>query len=297
VENVDLIAISDIYGDISIVKEFLSRLNESKKHNRIIVVAGDLGIKTRSQNYFENVNKILDLLSKKCKYLFYVPGDSDVEDLAVSYQNIINIDKNNFIIEMDDVRVGLLGFGGAPAHSVREKKFFSYLWDESIPIVRENLMMNLRINLEKVMTYRPDYIVLVTHAPPFGIADYSRPITLSEEVLLGELLEELEVETEKDETKKLARNPRHLGSRTLREFVRYYKPDVHIFAHVHKQGGKVLTKNGTMFCNVSHLSSLPYRLTGRKFLFLRLTKEEVTFFFDSVVIKNLSFQDFLEAYL
>ena len=106
------------------------------------------------------------------------------------------------------------------------------------------------------------------------------------------MLEELEVETEKDETKKLARNPRHLGSRTLREFVRYYKPDVHIFAHVHKQGGKVLTKNGTMFCNVSHLSSLPYRLTGRKFLFLRLTKEEVTFFFDSVVIKNLSFQDF-----
>lgn len=293
----DLIAISDIYGDVRIVREFLSRLSTTEKDDRIIIVAGDIDIKTSSEHYFKNVSRILKLLSKNCRYLIYVPGDSDAKELFVTKRNIVNIDRRNFMIQVDNVKIGLLGLGGAPIHSVREKNFFPYLWNENIPIVRENLMMNLKINLEKLMVYRPDYIILVTHAPPYGIADYSRPITLSEEVLLGDILEE-ELETGIEKTRKrLARNPKRLGSRVLKEFVRYYKPDIHIFAHVHKQGGKTITRDGTTFFNVSHLSPLPYRLTGRKFLLLKITKKGITFSFDSVVHKNLPFQDFLEIYL
>lgn len=53
----------------------------------------------------------------------------------------------------------------------------------------------------------------------------------------------------------------------------------------------------TAFFDVSHLSSPPYKLTGRKFLTLRLTKDETEYTFDSFVNKNLSFKDFIEVYL
>ena len=294
----DLIAVSDIYGDVRIVREFLSRISDSKKDDRVIVVVGDIDIKAYSTNYFRNVNRILKLLSKNCKVLFYVPGDSDAKKLIVTGQNIVNIDINNFIVKVNDMKIGLLGLGGAPSHSIREKKFFTYLWDENIPIVREGLMRDLKINLEKLMVERPDYMILVTHSPPYGIADYSRPITLSEEVMLEDILEEEEQEKEIERARKRAtRNPRHLGSRMLKEFVRYYKPDIHIFSHVHKQGGKRITKDGTTFFNVSHLSPLPHRLTGRKYLSLELTKRNIISTFDSIVIKDLPFRDFLETYL
>ena len=293
----DLIAISDIYGDTRITKEFLLKLDNSKKNDRIIIVAGDIDIKMLSDDYYQNVNKILRLLSENCRLLIYLPGDSDAEDLNIHQENTINIDKNHLVIEKDDMKIGFFGLGGAPAHSVREKRFSAYLWDENIPTVRESLMTNLKINLEKLMISQPDYIILITHAPPYGTADYSTPITIKEEALLGEILEELGKGIEKIGRKRLSRNPRHLGSRVIKEFVKYYKPDIHIFAHIHKQGGKIITKNGTIFYNVSHLSPLPYRLTGRKFLLLRLTKQRVTYSFNSVVTKSLSFQDFLEAYL
>jgi len=75
-------------------------------------------------------------------------------------------------------------------------------------------------------------------------------------------------------------------------------PDIHIFAHVHKEGGKVHTDKATRFFNVSHISPLPYRLTGRKFLRMNITKESVSAAFDHVILeKNLPFDEFIERYL
>lgn len=288
----ELIGISDIYGDIRIVKEILSKLAGSK-NNRIIVIAGDIDAKIYSEYYLENVTKIIELLSENCRYLIYVPGDSDEKTINIQKQNVVNIDHNYFIVEVDGIKLGFLGLGGAPQHSVREKTSFPYLWDENIQVVSEDIMMSLKIYLEKVWINEPDYIILVTHSPPYGIADYSKPITLKEEVILEEILEEDVV----SKTEKIGKGPRHLGSRTLRNFIKYYKPDIHIFGHVHKQGGKVLTINETTFINVSHLSPLPYRLTGRKYLSLKLTKENKDIRFYHVVYEWLSFPDFLEKYL
>ncbi|MBS7252332.1 MAG: hypothetical protein KIH08_17350 [Candidatus Freyarchaeota archaeon] len=94
--------------------------------------------------------------------------------------------------------------------------------------------------------------------------------------------------------KKTPTSPRHLGSRIIRDFVRYYKPDIHIFGHVHKEGGKAESNEATKFFNVSHLSPLPYRLTGRKFLRLKITKDNITASFDYVIVeRKISFHEFI----
>ena len=50
--------------------------------------------------------------------------------------------------------------------------------------------------------------------------------------------------------------------------------------------------------NVSHLSPIPYKLTGRKFLIIKINgKGGFRYFFDSLVVKELYFKDFLEKYL
>jgi len=294
----DLIAISDIYGNQEVLKDLLSKISGSCE-NRVIIIAGDIDVKA-SHGYSQSVDKIFSRLSKECEYVLYIPGDSDSKDLVSGFSNVINIDERNHVVEMDGVKVGFFGLGGAPEHSVRPDEPLTYLWNENIPIIRQGLMTNLRIQLEKVMIERPDYLVLVTHSPPYGIADYSTPITLKEIVVLEEIYEEsIAEEHKKEETdvKRPSRNPRRLGSRMLREFVESYKPDLHIFGHVHKQGGKTAQSHGTSFFNISHLSPIPYKLTGRKFLSIEITRKGITSSFDSVVLRNLPFPEFLETYL
>jgi len=293
-----LIAISDIYGDISLAQGLVSMLGRSESENRIIVIAGDMSIKTAPER---DVQGALSLLSAVCKHLFYLPGDADTKEFETTLPNAKNLDKRNYIVEIGGVKVGLLGLGGAPTQSVRSDEPLPYLWDESIPVVAEGLSTELKINIEKVVQGRPDYIVLVTHSPPYGIADRSKPITLREMVVLEDLLEELKGEAKpetKEPAKKVPTSPRHLGSRILKDFVRYYKPDTHIFGHVHKEGGKTELDNATKFFNVSHLCPLPYRLTGRKFLKIKLSKDNISATFDHIILeRNIPFHDFIEKYL
>lgn len=293
-----MFAISDIYGDILLVKGLVSMLGQSESENIILIVAGDISIKTASKH---DVQDTLSTLSAVCKHLFYLPGDSDNKEFKTTIHNAKNLDKRYCIVEDGGVKVGLLGLGGAPTHSVRSDESLPNLWDESIPVVAEGLLTKLKINIEKAIQGRPDYIVLVTHSPPYGIADRSKPITLREMLVLEDILEELKGEA-KPETiepaKKAPTSPRHLGSRIIRNFVRYYKPDIHIFGHVHKEGGKAETHGATQFFNVSHLSSLPYRLTGRKFLKIKLTKESISASFDHVILeRKITFHEFIEKYL
>ena len=300
-KNLDLIAISDIYADIDRVKGIVSMLGQSERENRTIVIAGDISIKTASEHHAQN---ILSLLSKVCKDLFYLPGDSDNKDFAANISNAKNLDRRNYIVDDGEVKVGLLGLGGAPTHSVRSDEPLPYLWDENIPVVGEGLSTELKINIEKVVQGHPDYIILVTHSPPYGIADRSKPITLREMAVLEDLVEELKGEAKPElaeaavPKKKVMTSPRHLGSRILREFVRFYKPDVHIFGHVHKEGGKAKFDEATRFFNVSHLCSLPYRLTGRKFLKIKISKDNISATFDHIIPeRNIPFHDFIEKYL
>jgi len=288
----DLIALSDIYGDISTLKDFVRTLNSKEKEKRIFIVAGDISFTRNQQEY----NEIFSLLSRNSKYVLYVPGDADIKDLNINLPNVINLDRNNFTLEISDIRLGFLGLGGAPKHSIREDEILPNTYDESIPIVKDGILTRLRINIEKIMLNNPHYVILVTHSPPYGIADRSTPITLKESIILEEIL--LDTEYKGEKRKKSLVSPRRLGSKAIKEFVEYYKPDIHIFGHVHKQGGKLIKEGDTYFFNVSHFSLMPYKLTGRKFFTIKIIKErKFEAIFDSFVIKELHFRDFIEMYL
>jgi Icc-related predicted phosphoesterase len=300
VKPLDLIAISDIYADLHVLSGLVSKLGENGRENRVAVIAGDIGVSS-TKNYIESVCQVFTLLLKVNKYVLYVPGDSDEKQLEVNMPGVLNIDGKNYVLRFEDVNIGFLGLGGAPKHSVRGDEILPYLWDENIPTMSAELETKLRINVQKVAHESPDHIILVTHSPPYGVADRSKPITLREIAVLEELLEELKGEV-KLETKKVMEKTsstlRHLGSRVIRNFVRYYKPDIHIFGHVYKEGGKTQTEEGTKFFNVSHLSSLPYKLTGRNFLKLKITKEDIIPSFDHVITENnISFSEFIEKYI
>jgi Icc-related predicted phosphoesterase len=296
-----LIATADIYSDAHLIQEFISITSKQADEDATVIIAGDIGIRTTSKNYENDINNTISSLSKTCKHVFYLPGDSDTRELKTSVTTVRNLDRQNYVLDDGQVKIGLLGIGGAPTHSLRSTDLSPYLWDESLPIIAENILTDLKINMEKIAQAQPDYIILVTHSPPYGIADRSKPITLHEMLVLEDILEELKgeakQETEED-TKKMPTSIRHLGSRVIAEFVRYYKPDIHIFAHVHKEGGKVHADKATKFFNVSHLSPLPYKLTGRKFLKMKITKEGVSAAFDHVILeRNLPFDEFIESYL
>jgi predicted phosphodiesterase len=126
----DLIALSDIYGDISTLKDFVRTLNSKEKEKRIFIVAGDISFTRNQQEY----NEIFSLLSRNSKYVLYVPGDADIKDLNINLPNVINLDRNNFSLEISDIRLGFLGLGGAPKHSIREDEILPNTYDESIPM-------------------------------------------------------------------------------------------------------------------------------------------------------------------
>jgi len=299
----ELIAISDIYGDIDLVKQLAERLPSNVVGQRVIVVAGDIGVSV-DLTYSETVTRIFQILKGKAQHVLFVPGETDSNEMSIQLSNVTNLDKQSLVINVDGMRLGFIGLGGAPKHSVREGERFPYLWDENIEIVRQGLATSLKMNLEKAMLEHPDYLILVTHSPPYGVADYWTTITLNEMAVLQEMSEEiLEVlppeESQGKEQQQTRRrgSPKKLGSHMLREFADYYKPDIHIFGHIHKQGGTVNSRNETIFVNVSHLSSIPYKLTGRKFLTVRIGREGVSPIFGSLVRENLKFEDFLETYL
>jgi Icc-related predicted phosphoesterase len=282
---------------MNIIQEFIQIISQPLD---MIIVAGDIGIRTTSAHYEQDINKILTLLSKISKQVFYIPGDSDAKEFKIAMPNVKNLDRQSYVIDDGELKIGLLGLGGAPTHSVRSMDLSPYLWDENVPIVRESLMTELKIQIEKIAQAGPDYIILVTHSPPYGIADRSKPITLHEMLVLEDVLEELKGET-RTEAKEQAKKPtsiRYLGSRVINDFNKYYKPDIHIFGHVHKEGGKTETWEATKLFNVSHLSPLPYRLTGRKYLHLKITKKDITATFDHVIPeRDIPFNEFIDRYL
>jgi len=298
----ELIAISDIYGDSKIVGELASRLDNKLCEDRIIIIAGDVANKLSSATYEKDANEVFSILRDHSAYVLFIPGDTDDKDLHGGFDNVISLDRSSFSVEIGGVRLGFIGFGGAPRQSLRKNERTSYVWDEGI--IEQGIIVDLKIALEKAsLPPAPDYIILVTHSPPYGIADYSTTITMREMLVVEEVSEELlplisaPKEEKTSEAKRMSRSPRRLGSHVIKKFADFYKPDIHLFGHVHKQGGKLQTNEATQFLNISHLSPVPYKLTGRKYLRLEITRDRISQSFDSVVSKDLSFADFVETYL
>lgn len=295
---VELVTISDIYGNKDFVSSLISKLDLTKKDERIAIILGDIEIRKSitQEEYIETLNKILSALKEVSKYVVYVPGDTDDPEQTIEIDDVFNLDKKIELLVINSLRIGFLGLGGAPKHSIRRNEPATYLWDEDVPLVYEDILKTLRINYEKLKLDNPDMIILVSHSPPYGIADYSSEITLRDMAIILELSEENK-ETEEDRQKDFTKNPKHLGSRILRDFIQNYKVDLHLFGHVHKQGGRISTREETTYINVGHLSTTPYKLTGRKYAILQINEKNLDIAFDSIVDKNLPFSSFVETYV
>lgn len=283
-----ILAISDIYEDIDLINDLKRKFYNEKID--AIVIAGGIGYyhEQRKDQYFKNITEIFGILSSIAKKIIYVPGGTDIENLKINHPTAINVDKNAYLFQDNEIKTGFLGLGGIPQHSVRYQKEFSYRWIEKIFF--DDFLRKLRVEYEKLEIEKPEYFIFITHSPPYGILDYSQKITLN----LIEVIEEIEDEERK---KKTSTNPLHIGSRIIKEFLNKKMVDMHIFGHVHKMGGSVIEDNNTLFFNVSHLSIDPYRLSGRKYLLIELSKNSHNHMFGSLVDSTLSFEEFLRKYL
>ena len=182
-----------------------------------------------------------------------------------------------------------MGIGGVPDRSIKRKSEYQNIWNEAL--WRNKLLRKMNVDYNKIKIEKPDFFFFISHIPPYGIADYSRKITLNE------LESTRDIEEQDIEEKRKSTNPLHLGSKIIKEFVLKNKIHIHIFGHVHKEGGKLIKSKDTTFINVAHISTLPYKLTGRKFCIVHVDKENVQVEFKNVVNPELYLENFLEVYL
>ena len=240
---------SDIYGETELIYELVDKFfNENFD---IIVIAG--GINNLKWDGSEIIFKKLLSIANR---ILFVPGGTDRKDMNTQLSQVTNIEKQPFLIEKNGLKVGFLGLGGVPDRSIKQKSEYPNIWNEGLWY--NTHIRKLSVDYRKIELEKPDYILFVSHSPPYGIADYSRKITIKE-LEYAENIEEQDIEEEKRST-----NPLHLGSRIIKEFAMKNKINLHLFGHVHQKGGEITKIRDTLFVNISHISVLPYKLTGRK---------------------------------
>lgn len=132
------------------------------------MVLGDSDIrKAITQNeYIETVGKFLSALKDVSKHVVYVPCEVDDPKQIIELDNVLNIDKRSKLLVVNNLRIGFLGLGGAPRHSIRRNEPTIYLWNENVPLIYEDILKTLRINYEKLKLDRPDIMILASHSPP-----------------------------------------------------------------------------------------------------------------------------------
>jgi Icc-related predicted phosphoesterase len=249
----------------------------------VCVIAGGIN-KPKEDKSKEIFEKLLEISEK----ILFVNGGTDKINTEEN-NKIHNLETEPLILNKDNLKIGFLGIGGVPDRSIKRKSEYPNTWNEAL--WSNNLLRKMSVDYNKLKIEKPDFYFFVSHSPPYGIADYSKKITLNE-------LESAEDIEEQDiEEKRKSANPLHLGSKIIKEFVLKNKIQAHFFGHVHKEGGKIIKIKDITFVNISHLSTLPYKLTGRKFSIIQVNKENIDIEFRNVVNPNLDLENFLEVYL
>ena len=107
--NMQIIAVSDIYGDFDSVETLIGKLNDQHVSNRIIIIAGDIGFAKDDGNYEKNVDQILKYFASVAALVVFIPGDSDKREIVSSHKNILNVDGQNYITMIGGITVGIFG--------------------------------------------------------------------------------------------------------------------------------------------------------------------------------------------
>ena len=186
-----IIASVDLHGDFKAIDKIVI----NSKHSDLVVIAGDLS------NFEQNLRRILSRLNKSHSPVLVIPGNHETEESMIKesrgLNNIINIHKGYYLL--DNILFLGYGTGGFSRHDinfVRTTKFFDR-------IIKE---------------VKPEKIVLVTHAPPFGCSVD----------LLGN---------------------QHVGNKDITVFIKKQKPDLVICGHLHENAGVHDFINETLIIN------------------------------------------------
>ena len=238
----NLIIISDINENQEIVQELKEQIKlEKLGRDNIILITGGLGFYSseREKNYLDNIKKCLKELLEISSNIVYVTGDTDKKDLDLQMSSVTNVHDNHIVLNTSSGKIGIFGYGGAPNFSIRKNnlKYFPNLWDEKL--IGDEIKKSLKISYEKVRFSNPDFVIFLTHSPPYNFADFSRELSFDNSISLGDFSEEKSSSELKDKKRK-STNPKHLGSKTISWFIKEHLIDFFFCDHINKEGGKCL---------------------------------------------------------
>lgn len=152
-----------------------------------------------------------------------VPGNHDFCDYGVAgrVQSFDAVGDGSCSVVWKGIRIH--GFRGTPAHRGHWTHEYS---NEAFAAAISYL--------------HPDTQILVTHAPPFGILDDVHDS------------ENAEVNCTLPVDMQIRVEPMNIGSQALRDWVDIHPNlKLHVFGHVHEQGGRIRTVNNTLYSNAS----------------------------------------------
>lgn len=294
----NLIIISDIYENIDLIDELVNEIELKRLgKDNITLIAGDLGSYSskREQTYTDNLKKFIKKLLGVSSHVLFVSGECDKKNLDLQMSCVVNLHNNYFTLNTDKGKIGFLGYGGAPIHSIKQKqrRYFSNLWDEKL--VNDDILKALKLNYEKLRLNNPDKIILLTHTPPYNHTDYSKEISFDESLMDVDDVEPNPIENTATKKNKTS-TQKHLGSKSIINFIKNHKIDLAFCGHIHKEGGKVEKINNSVLFNVSHFDILPYKLTGRKYLIIK-NIDDLKYEFHSLTTPYLNFEEYVASYL
>ncbi len=185
-----LLAVVDVHGDIL---RFEKLIRDSRAD--VLIIAGDVS-PYRSVLGYRSVLKPLSTYSHNFKYIFIVPGNMDPEDVVRYAETLAD---NVYSLHFKSHVVGeyiFIGAGGSPPTP------FATLTEYPDEIIESRLRSTITQAIKK-----GNYIVLVTHAPPYGCK--------VDRIYSGE----------------------HVGSKGIRRVIESYNPILCICGHIHEAAG------------------------------------------------------------
>ena len=171
------------------------------------------------------INRVFGEMTKTYE-VYGVLGNADLRKflLSIPVEETIQV-LHKKVVRVDDYY--LVGYNGRPLYQFEEENRDENAFSE------EEIYNDLSALLGQIDNSK---VVLVTHAPPYGILDQVKP-----------KYREYAVGTYGERAKE-----GHIGSVGLRKIVDEFKPKLHVFGHIHECKGVHIGEN-TIFINVGSL--------------------------------------------
>lgn len=215
-----LVIVSDIHGEIKLVKEAVKLANKNKCP---LICAGDvLNWDKKHQDKF--FTKILNIFNKTKKNAYIIPGSH--EDLHIFYNEYFKNNKIKLFEHVFKQQVGafdlgshvLVMYGGS---------------DSVVDVLTKKTYLRANPKRDKVLLGslldQTKPVILTTHIPPYSYCDtaYYR--------IMGKTKTVTRIAPAKPGDADALSE--HVGSRELKKLVEHYTPQLTVYGHIHESAG------------------------------------------------------------